>query len=405
VAEPRRFSFRYFCFALAVFGSLIVPNSFATGLVPLETTDILNEFGLDEEKFGFVAGGVAVLATVLGITAAFFVPRFGAFRVCLAGYAMFGFGVLGLALLPASAFSLVFGVITAWGMAYLHLGNTLVVQLAPHRAGTMTNLLHALGSLGKALGPAFALIGAGWRAPFMAIAGLALTVLAFGLFGRIAKPESAAPSEAEREAPAGRALRQPFFWVCAGIFVVIVGMEIVVIYWLPHYLKAHAELGKELKAARVAYRAQSTILWSECAGRLLASVALLWIRPLPLLVLALMGTMGILVGTELQLWSGPQSSFGMICCGVAFSAPWPTLYALGCRYFPEHKGLLAVMSGAMTSCAFIVFSAIGGLIGKQYGLEWTLRLSPMLGAIAIVWAVVLFYIGERRLRSASATPA
>lgn len=392
------------CFAIAVFGSLLLPGILNSGIVPLEMTSIYADFGLDEMKFGIVAGGVTVAAVILGITAAWAVPRFGAYRTCLAGYGLVVLGLIGTSLASVGVAALGLGVCLAWGMAYLHLANGLAVQFAPRRAATMTNLLHGINSLGKAAGPLFARIGVGWRPPFFALGCVAAVLLAVGLLGRAPDSQAAAADE-PAEAPPREALRQPLFWLCAALFFPIVGMEVTVTTWLPRYLDAHAGLGPEAGAA-AAETVALAMLWTMCGLRFLAPLLLRAIPPIVLLLVSAAAASGILLATEGDAYTGPQAIVGFLLCGLAFATPWPTFFALACGYFPRHKGLLSIASGAATSMAYIAFYALGGVLTHYAGAEWTLRIAPMLGVLFGAGACIAWRMGERKLaleRSAQAS--
>ncbi|MCZ7645128.1 MAG: MFS transporter [Planctomycetota bacterium] len=383
----------------SVFGCLLLPGILNAGIVPQEMASIYEDFRLDKMTFGIIAGSVSIAATCLGVSAAWLVPRWGAYRTCLAGYGLLVLGLIGTSQAGFGPLALGLGVCLAWGMAYLHLANGLAVQLAPHRAAAMTNLLHGINGIGKAVGPLFALLGTGWRPPFLALGLLAAALGALGLVGLRAPPEPSSEGSTGRneEAPAREALRAPLFWACAALFFPIVGMEICVTIWLPNHLQHDAGLEKAAGEA-AAQTAALTILWTMCALRLLAPLYLRALPPVAWLALSACAAPGILLVTEGGHAAGPWAFAGFVLCGIAFAAPWPTFFALACRYFPKHKGLLSIGSGAATSLAYIVFYALGGVVGAKAGLEWTLRISPMLAALMGLGAVLIWWRGERGLR-------
>jgi MFS family permease len=86
----------------------------------------------------------------------------------------------------------------------------------------------------------------------------------------------------------------------------------------------------------------------------------------------------------------------MVLFGVGCSAPWPTFFAISCRHFPRHRGLLSVFSGVSSTLAWIVFSVVGGLLGTEAGLVWTLRLSPLLALVIVAGGWGVHVAGERR---------
>lgn len=372
-------------------------------VVPVEQSAIYRDFELDERLFGIIAASVALLSSVLGVSAAFLVPRIGLARAFLLGFPVFALGLCGVALAPGKSGPLAFGVVTAVGMAYLHLANGLVVQLMPSRAASATNLLHGANALGKALGPTLAIVGTTWREPFLIVAGLVILAGAVGLCGSTkASAGDEEKASGDTEAPAGEALRQPLFWACALLFLPIVGMEQVVNFWLPRNIQAHSGLPVD-EAQALSIQAASIVLWTECILRLLTPLLLLRLPAVVFLYVFPFGAFGILIGTELGLWTGPLGTAGLVLCGMAFAAPYPTFFAVACRFFPQHKGLLSVVSGAATSLAFIAFSAMGGMVGWKFGLATTLRMSPVLAMIVFAGAVLIHRSGMRRARNPSAT--
>lgn len=420
------------CFIVAAFGCLLIPGILQAGVVPQEMGSILKDFEINEQDFGMLAGGIAAAASCLALTAVWLVPRVGVYRVCLIGYGLFALGLGTAALFPYGKLALVMGTLTALGLAYLHLGNGLVVQLAPQRAGTMTNLLHGINSLGKAIGPLFSSIGSSWRHPFMTISGVGLVLGLIGLIGKAppkrakeneptpiagepparevmgksqpkrsnaAEPASndppSLPAEEPLERPAREALRQPFFWLCGLLFIPIVGMEQVVVIWLPQHLKRPDAFGPD-NGREIALAAASIILWTELFARFAASWLLTRVSPVALLVVCVPCSAAILLGTELGWWTGPNGWVAMMLCGIAFATPWPTFFALASRYFPRHHGLLAVLSGAATSLAIIASYMLGGTLGNQVGFEWTLRISPILGIVIVIGAIFIQKWGEAR---------
>ncbi|MBI3828750.1 MAG: MFS transporter [Planctomycetes bacterium] len=410
-AEPTNLfgTLRRGCFIVAAFGCLLIPGILQAGVVPQEMGSILKDFEINEQDFGMLAGGIAAAASVLALTAIWLAPRVGVYRVCMIGYGLFALGLGTAALFPYGKLALVMGTLTALGLAYLHLGNGLVVQLAPHRAGTMTNLLHGINSLGKAIGPLFARIGTSWRHPFLTISGLGLVLGLIGLLGKApakrqdaigsaGKDAAPPPAEEPLEGPAREALRQPFFWLCGLLFIPIVGMEQVVVIWLPQYLKHPGQYGP-VDGKEIALTAASIILWTELLARFAASWLLTRVSPVALLALCVPCSAAVLLGTECGWWTGAHGTLAMVLCGIAFATPWPTFFALASRYFPRHHGLLAVLSGAATSLAIIASYMLGGMVGKQVGFEWTLRISPLLGIGIVLGAIFIQKMGAVRIMS------
>lgn len=388
---------------IAAFGSVFLTGLFQV-VVFKHLPQLLSEFHLSIADFGVVAGVVTMLSVGLGATAAFLAPRLGQARVVLIGFGIFSVMVAALGAAPWNWLAFLFGICVAWGMAYLHLANGLIVQLSPERGPHLANLLQGVGSLGKAVAPTFALIGFNWRHPFLVMAALAAMLGVIGLFGRAPSTTGAGVEKPEEEeAPARLALRQPFFWGLAALFLPILGMELVVTVWAAKYFEQTAPSSE--RAEWLAWLVLTVLLWGQCLGRFLAPLALRFVPAIVLICFA-WGAIGIFSGTELGQWDTPAGLAALAACGLAFALPYPTFFALMCRYFPRHRGLASIACGAAQSLAFIAFGLICSQIGERWGLAWALRLAPALGALVVAGALPLYFRGEARLRRESAaTPA
>lgn len=392
---------RLIAFCIAAFGSLLIPGILNAGVVPQKLSLILIEYQLSDLQFGYLAGSIATLAAFLGVSAAWLIPRLGAYRVCILGYIIFAVGMVGVARAPTGWAGACMGILVAWGMAYLHQGNGLVVQLAPHRAAIFTNLLHGINALGKAIGPTFALIGTGWRDPFLALAGIAAVLGIIGMVGKISGTHESEPDMKHLEGPAKQVLGDPLFWSCTLLFIPILGMELLVTLWLPKYIVKDIGMSEEGGRA-LAHSLAAIMLWTMCIGRFSAAFFLNRVAPLRYLIICTLGTLGLWVGTESGQWSTGLGVLSMVLFGIGCSAAWPTFFALSCRYFPNHKGLFSIVSGVSSTLAWIIFSLLGGLLGTHSSHRSTLRIAPLLGLIVILGAIGISVVGERRIRKEAA---
>jgi hypothetical protein len=138
---------------LIAFCGLLLSGIFIGGVLPQEMGSIVDEYGLAMKEFGFLAAGMAIASALLGASAVWALPRWGAFKVCVAGFVLFGAGLVAVALVRPGWPAVALGLLLAGGLACMQHCNTLVAQVARKNAVEQTNLLHGFNSLGKAIAP------------------------------------------------------------------------------------------------------------------------------------------------------------------------------------------------------------------------------------------------------------
>ncbi len=228
------------CGALIVTLSMGIRHGFGLWLQP-----VTQEQGWTRQTFSFAIALQNLSWGVIGVFAGMLADRFGAFRVLLAGAALYGLGLAGMALAPTPLlFALATGVLIGAaqaGTTYAVIYGVIGRQIAPERHSWAMGVAAAAGSFGQFLmvpveGQLIARLG--WQTALLALAALVLLIvpLAFGL----REPRRAAVA-AHREQTIAQAVAEAFRYpsfmlLMAGYFVC--GFQVVFIgVHMPSYLR------------------------------------------------------------------------------------------------------------------------------------------------------------------------
>ena len=229
------------CGAAIVTLSMGIRHGFGLWLLPITQAQ-----GWTRETFAFAIAIQNLAWGFFGIFAGMLADRFGAFRVLIAGAALYAAGLAGMALSPnALLFGLTAGILigaaqagTTYAVVYGVIGR----QLDPARRSWAMGVAAAAGSFGQFLMvpvEGFLISNAGWQQALLilSVAVLMIMPLALGL----REPGFAAGAAPRREQSIGQALREAFKYpsfqlLMAGYFVC--GFQVVFIgVHMPSYLK------------------------------------------------------------------------------------------------------------------------------------------------------------------------
>jgi fucose permease len=227
-----------------------------------------------------------------------------------------------------------------------------------------------------------ALIGTGWRAPFLVVACMALLLALTAVSGRFS-PDQATVRTEGGEAPARSGLRRSAFWALSLLMLLLTGMEMSVLLWLPICVQQDPRF-TQAEGQTHAVMAASCIFWACCLARFAAPLLLSRVSPRVVVMGSTLCICGLLIGTQYSLWAGPIGILGLVLCGFAFAWSRPTFYALSCELMPAHKGLLAYATSLSHMVAFVLVFLVGGIIADHPGPVWMLRLAVPLGALAVL---------------------
>ena len=231
------------CGAAIVTLSMGIRHGFGLWLQP-----ITQEMGWTRQTFALAIAVQNLAWGVFGILAGMAADRFGAFRVLMAGAALYCAGLAGMALSPTPLiFTLTTGLLIGAaqaGTTYAVIYGVLGRQIAPEKRSWAMGVAAAAGSFGQFLMvPIEGLLISrlGWQESLLMLAAAVLLIvpLAFGLRepgfqGGVRPARSQSVGDAMREA-----LRYPsFLLLTAGYFVC--GFQVVFIgVHMPSYLKDH----------------------------------------------------------------------------------------------------------------------------------------------------------------------
>lgn len=229
------------CGAAIVTLSMGIRHGFGLWLLP-----ITQEMGWTRQSFALAIAIQNLSWGLIGIFAGMAADRFGAFRVLLAGAALYAAGLAGMALSPTpTLFALTAGVLIGAaqaGTTYAVIYGVLGRQIAPEKRSWAMGVAAAAGSFGQFLMvpmEGWLIASFGWQQALLALslAVLLIVPLAFGL--REPGFKGAAPPKRDQTIAQAlfEAFRYPSFsLLMAGYFVC--GFQVVFIgVHMPSYLK------------------------------------------------------------------------------------------------------------------------------------------------------------------------
>ena len=229
------------CGAAVVTLSMGIRHGFGLWLQPITQAQ-----GWTRETFAFALAIQNLAWGISGIFAGMVADRFGAFRVLIAGAALYSAGLVGMALSPTGLlFTLTTGVllgVAQAGTTYAVIYGVIGRQIDPAKRSWAMGIAAAAGSFGQFLMvpvEGFLISGIGWQQALLALAVCVLLIVpvAFGL----REPGFAGGSAPRRDQTIAQALREAFRYpsfqlLMAGYFVC--GFQVVFIgVHMPSYLK------------------------------------------------------------------------------------------------------------------------------------------------------------------------
>ncbi len=231
------------CGAAIVTLSMGIRHGFGLWLLP-----ITQDMGWTRQSFALAIAIQNLSWGLIGIFAGMAADRFGAFRVLLAGAALYAAGLAGMALSPTpTLFALTAGVLIGAaqaGTTYAVIYGVLGRQIAPEKRSWAMGVAAAAGSFGQFLMvpmEGWLIANFGWQQALLALslAVLLIMPLAFGL----REPGFKGSAPPKRDQTVAQALFEAFRYpsfslLMAGYFVC--GFQVVFIgVHMPSYLKDH----------------------------------------------------------------------------------------------------------------------------------------------------------------------
>ena len=258
------------CGALIVTLSMGIRHGFGLWLQPITQAQ-----GWSRETFALAMAIQNLAWGAFGILAGMLADRFGAFRVLVAGAALYALGLVGMALATSTlVFALTTGVLIGAaqaGTTYAIIYGVIGRQIPAERRSWAMGVAAAAGSFGQFLMvpvEGWLIATLGWQSALLALAAAVLLIapLASGL----REPDFAAGTPpAPREQTIGQALREAFGYrsfqlLMAGYFVC--GFQVVFIgVHMPSYLKDQG-LSPQVASTALALIGLFNVLGTYVAG-------------------------------------------------------------------------------------------------------------------------------------------
>lgn len=352
---------------LAVLGAGFTAGMIPAGLVPANVLNIERAYGLSHSESGrlislcmMIGGGSG------GLISGWVCGHIGAIRTMLIALVLAALGLGMVGIVPVYAGTAAGLAVFYFSAGFLGSANALAARMYPRPQRGVT-LLHGVNAAGKFFGPLLAslfLYGA-WRMGFAAAALLPLLLL----IPAFVSQNYADPDIGRRSSRSTRPAAS--VWISLLGFAAIAGGEMAVALWLPAYgqrvLEFSASAGNALLAV---------FLVGLSAGRLAASAMSHSISPRR--TIAVCGLLLLAVGPALVARSFVGAALAVFALGLAFSAIWPSYFAVLSVVHREHLGLLSGTAVFANQVGFAVCAYISGLLA-DVDLRW-----PIIFGVAIM---------------------
>ncbi|EER60841.1 major facilitator superfamily MFS_1 [Acidovorax delafieldii 2AN] len=231
------------CGAAIVTLSMGIRHGFGLWLQP-----ITQEMGWTRQSFALAIAIQNLSWGLIGIFVGMVADRFGAFRVLVGGAALYGLGLVGMALSPTpTLFALTTGVLIGAaqaGTTYAVIYGVLGRQIAPEKRSWAMGVAAAAGSFGQFLMvpmEGWLIASLGWQQALLALALMVLLIVPLALGLREPGFQGSAPVRRNQTIAQAlsEAFRYPsFLLLTAGYFVC--GFQVVFIgVHMPSYLRDH----------------------------------------------------------------------------------------------------------------------------------------------------------------------
>jgi ACS family hexuronate transporter-like MFS transporter len=385
-------------------------------VLPQIATELKDEYGLDDGRYGTVGRNFAWAFAVGSVVFGFVADRTGPrllYPVVLVGWSAAG---LATPLLRDAAFvarfdagepgsgayhwllycrtALGFFEAGHWPCALLTARQILTVEDRPLGNG----LLQSGASLGAILVPLYVMavrkLGGGWEVAFWTIgaAGLLWVPLWLALVRRGDLSWSAAPRRSSDGTAAPRTAAPRFLGTCLALFAVILGISVswqFIREWLPKYLKESLRLSADAADAIVPAYYVSAELGCFAAGALVRRLVGRGRDIHAARVTAYAGFALVTVAAALAPLAGGWNAVGLIVlAGAGILGLHPLYYALGQELPARH---MALLSGVLTAAGWFVVGEVQERMGAHikatgsYDVGFVVAgLAPLVGLAALL---------------------
>ena len=276
--------------------------------------------------------------------------RWSAQKILVVAMALFGAGLIGLALAAGLPTLLAAGVLIGVGNGAIDVAaNALVVDLNRDRLAAALNYLHMLFGVGALMGPLIVGFALARMVPYWWIfagGGLACWTVALSLF------ISPAVEVRVPTTPGGflTLLARPLIWVLGGMLCLYVGGEMGIGAWLFLYLRTAAALGATVASWGVSFYWLGLIVGRIVGGRLAHRIA---VREVTILASTLSAI--ALVGLIAAPMTHVVAAAMVFLIGFGYGPIFPNMIAVGATRFPSQVGRMSsiVIAGGALGGVFV----------------------------------------------------
>lgn len=365
----------------AVFFSLGLPDGVLGGSWPV----LHSALGAPVALGGLLTVVSVLMTTVSSLMTARLVKAIGTGRLVAFSTVLTSVGILGLS--QSHHIGTVFLFVIPMGLGAGAIDSALNHYMSVSYKAHHMNWLHACWGMGAMSGPLVFAAALGqhnnWRGGFLAL-GLMQAVVAVLVFGSMrmwSKAEKARPSGQPivpaRPAKVLTVLKKPRTQLASLIFLLYVGLEVVVGFWVASYLVHIQNLDVRLAAI-----ATSVYYGAIMLGRLISGGLAFRISNRDLIRLGLFCALG---GTVL-LGMGISSNFSMLAIlliGLGFAPIYPSLIHLTPQIFGKNSSQAMSLQMAAGYLGAAILAPVIGLLAN-----W-LTFSVFIAVVILVLAVLL----------------
>ncbi|MEV4535065.1 MFS transporter [Asanoa sp. NPDC049518] len=337
-------------------------------------------------------GAVVVVASIPLTALARRIPRRRLLSALLAGFV-----VSTLTTVFASSFALVITARIATAATHALFWAVVVPAAAelfrPSLRGRVVAVVFAGGNIALVLGvPAGTWLGehAGWRASFLAVAGLGLIVLATVA----ALLPSTRPDEGHAARGATPDARR--FWLLVGVAILTTAGAIAAYTYVALFVTDVSGMAAASLGAVLLVRGIASVLGILAFGGFVDR------RPWPALVVTV-GLQAVALVGLYALGDRPAAAVVLLAVsGLAFAAFTAALGGLVLRVAPGRSDLAAATLSAAVNVGVTAGAWLGGLVLPSHGVRSTVLVGALLGIVAL--ALALLPYADRRTADAAPEP-
>lgn len=286
-------------------------------------------------------------------------------KVLYAGVALvLALGLVGMALAPA--YALILAAIfffSLFGSPAGAVGQSIMLDLFPARRERLLALQTLFAAVGSFIAPLLVALnysaGLSWRWPFVEAAGLALLLF----LGILLVPLPKAPDRKMSWRDLGRVLGHPQVLASALLIFFSVAPDLGFSFWLAEHFKTELKVSLKLSSAVVSVFLVGMISGRLVTARLLKGLKARWIVQGGLLLA--MTSLAVFLAVP----AIPVKVLAILFYGVGISPVFPMLMACGTSAFPDRPGTASGVLFGSVSLGGMLFPLLLGAVASAVGIQ------------------------------------